>query len=722
MPVGAIPLSMGAARGIHTRGLVFNTMSIPPKDGLYTSGVGRALGTTLLEADLRAAQRARAFLGGRLADVLDDEGLTVAGLLVTELVTNAVVHAASPVEVSVSREGSLVTVSVRDADTGPLRWEDRPAGDLAEGGRGLLIVDQLAHSWGTVHSGGRKSVWFRVPFAASVPADDGAGRAGPAPTVPAARAVPGPPGAVHVAERRLRSLLLPGRAQRALGFDQHVGHVLTRIVDGVGAVGGQVRSATDGLVAACGDTGPADPYRYELALADRPLGCLLLHFDRAHGTPGEGQAWPEAEAEARAFARLGADRLALLAYEHGALQGDQARSEQLEFLSEATEMLASTLDVRDCLALLTQLAVPRLGQWAAAYRVDERGRPRLVTVNHVREDDVARVRPVLDGEPVTGAVRGAVGSATSKDLGPVAGRSDAIVVVPLVLHGRVKAVLVVGAERPPAPMVRLTLTELVRRSAVAVENALLHEERSDAATALQATLLPAALPRVPGLDLAAAYHSAAPGLSVGGDFYDAFVIGDGTVVCAVGDVCGKGASAAAVTGLSRNLIRTLMRDGGSLPGTVRRLNRALNDELGGARFCTLALVRLEQSEDGARAQVCLAGHPQPVVVRAAGGSEVVGVPGDLLGVMAQVEVTGATVHLGPGDCLVLYTDGVTERREDGRMFGLAGVRDVLDRVAGQDAGTCVRQVEQAARSFGEADLRDDLAILAVGVRPPPTGG
>jgi phosphoserine phosphatase RsbU/P len=290
-----------------------------------------------------------------------------------------------------------------------------------------------------------------------------------------------------------------------------------------------------------------------------------------------------------------------------------------------------------------------------------------------------------------------------------------VAVVPLVSRARTLGVLALGRTTPLDAVGFMATLELGRRTAIAVDNARLHEEQVAAANALQASLLPSGLPDINGLELAARYHAAAPGLSVGGDFYDAFALPDGSVVVAIGDVCGKGAEAAAVTGTSRDVLRLLLLDGASLTDALRRLNRALNDHPSSSRFCTVALARLETEGDTVRAHVCLAGHPEPVVARADGGTELVGDPGDLLGVLTDdaLGLKETTVLLQRGDALVLYTDGVTERRDGRRMFGQTGLRQVLSSAAGQNAEAIAERAEEAARSFVASELRDDLAIVVV---------
>jgi phosphoserine phosphatase RsbU/P len=148
---------------------------------------------------------------------------------------------------------------------------------------------------------------------------------------------------------------------------------------------------------------------------------------------------------------------------------------------------------------------------------------------------------------------------------------------------------------------------------------------------------------------------------------------------------------------------------------LRRLNRALLSHPASSRFCTIALTRVRRDGDRLRACVCLGGHPEPVVRRKDGTTELVGMPGDLLGVLEEDELDlhETEVELGVGDALVLYTDGVTERRDARRMFGQYGLRRTLTNAAGTSAEELASAIEHAAESFVDAELRDDLAILVL---------
>ena len=114
--------------------------------------------------------------------------------------------------------------------------------------------------------------------------------------------------------------------------------------------------------------------------------------------------------------------------------------------------------------------------------------------------------------------------------------------------------------------------DLARRAALALDNARLYSQQLHATHALQRSLLPPELPDIPGVELAAAYEAAGDGNEVGGDFYDVFEVAEGRWRFAIGDVCGKGPEAAAVTGLTRHALRILAREGHDVPAVLERLN------------------------------------------------------------------------------------------------------------------------------------------------------
>ena len=181
----------------------------------------------------------------------------------------------------------------------------------------------------------------------------------------------------------------------------------------------------------------------------------------------------------------------------------------------------------------------------------------------VPDPDALAERAVAAGMPLPFSGIDCEPSASCTTTVPVAGQRNFVTVLPLHSRDRTHGVLVIGRAQPLDPVLYMAALELARRAALAVDNARLHEEQLSTVNALQASLLPTALPDVPGVRLAACYHAASTGLSVGGDFYDGFPVPDGRLAVAIGDVCGKGAEAAAVTGMTRDLLRVLMQDGAS---------------------------------------------------------------------------------------------------------------------------------------------------------------
>ena len=210
--------------------------------------------------------------------------------------------------------------------------------------------------------------------------------------------------------------------------------------------------------------------------------------------------------------------------------------------------------------------------------------------------------------------------------------------------------------------------ELARRCATAVENARLYGERAYIARTLQESLLPSELPEIPGIETAARFRPTGEGHDMGGDFYDLFSSGGRGWTVVMGDVCGKGPDAAAVTALARYTLRAAaMRE--RLPSRgLHVLNEALLRQRTDRRFCTVAYAYLESVESGVRLGFA-SGGPSRCRCWCARTArcEAVGAPGTLLGVVPDPSFEDRSVELAPGDALVFYTDGVIEDRGDGGL-------------------------------------------------------
>lgn len=260
------------------------------------------------------------------------------------------------------------------------------------------------------------------------------------------------------------------------------------------------------------------------------------------------------------------------------------------------------------------------------------------------------------------------------------------------------------------------MQDLADRAAMALDNATLYAERTHVALTLQRSLLPDALPEVAGLELASAYHPVGAGNEVGGDFYDVFEVPSGCWLV-VGDVCGKGTEAAAITALVRHSVRALaFRD--LSPGEVlASVNEVmLSHELQG-RFATAVVARLDLSVRPVRASIVSAGHPPPLVLERSGNAYCPQARGVLLGVLSEISEVELDVDLEPGDTLVLYTDGLLDA---GAPNSPLTERELCERLSGHGGdppGAVVAKLDLLARAHGAGRLRDDIAILAARVTP-----
>ncbi|MGI8685523.1 MAG: PP2C family protein-serine/threonine phosphatase [Acidimicrobiales bacterium] len=239
------------------------------------------------------------------------------------------------------------------------------------------------------------------------------------------------------------------------------------------------------------------------------------------------------------------------------------------------------------------------------------------------------------------------------------------------------------------------------------------------ARTLQDSLLPPALPGLPGLELASRYHPAGDGSEVGGDFYDVFQNGRDDWGIVLGDVCGKGAAAAAVTALVRYTIRaTAIRR--RRPGTIlQMLNEAVHRQYP-ELFCTVLYSRLRRHSAGWWLTVASGGHPPCLLVRPSGEVIELGEPGILVGPFPSATFPEVVHEVLPGDVVVFYTDGVSEARGPGRTFyGEQRLKDLVCSLAGQPAVTIAAQVEASVLSFQGGLASDDLAVLVVRRPPAP---
>lgn len=239
------------------------------------------------------------------------------------------------------------------------------------------------------------------------------------------------------------------------------------------------------------------------------------------------------------------------------------------------------------------------------------------------------------------------------------------------------------------------------------------------ARTLQQTLLPPALPVVLGVQAEAYYHPASID-QVGGDFYDLFPLTDDTWGFFLGDVSGKGATAAVVTSLVRYTLRAAAIHNPSPTSVLTHLNTVLTRAQHGTRLrlCTVVYGRISPSADGATVTLATGGHTPPLLIRADGTSSLVRMPGgQLIGALPDAHFTTADVHLGPGDAMLLYTDGLTEARIAGNdRYSEEQLQDDLRGLTPTTAPAVIAAVTRLLAELGSG-VEDDTALLALSVPP-----
>ncbi len=290
------------------------------------------------------------------------------------------------------------------------------------------------------------------------------------------------------------------------------------------------------------------------------------------------------------------------------------------------------------------------------------------------------------------------------------------IAVPIVVRGQPLGTLSVGrpGRRAHSPDELMVISDLARRAAPALDNARRNAANVATSQALQHALLPAELPVADGIEFAAVYLPASTGTDVGGDFYDVVQLDADCWLLAIGDVCGKGATAAARTSLVRDVLRVLVRDGRSPVRALELLNETMLEADDPHQFATVVLAVISRArDDGLSVELVLAGHEQPVLVRADGSSALVGRHGTAAGLVSEFVVHSTQHQLNPGDVLVTYTDGVTERRRGDEEFGHGRLLAALAGGGGRSAAAIVAGLRQAVVEFSPEPKRDDIAMIAV---------
>lgn len=424
------------------------------------------------------------------------------------------------------------------------------------------------------------------------------------------------------------------------------------------------------------------------------------------------------------------------AAEEEARRAAESAHHQLELLAELTESLAATMDVEEAMRRLGDIVTAALADWCVVAVADDPGGPAHVSAAHCdpeRAADMARLaelatdsgadlrtmllavrhgrRPVRTADGATD-LRSRITDAELAEITTRAGFGAALI-VPVVSPVRRRALgAILLVNRPDkcafTAAEEWTAAEAGRRAGLAVENSRLYREQRHVAEVLQRSLL-TELPAIPGMELHARYLPAQDGAAVGGDWYDAFVQPDGSVMVAVGDVSGHDIEAAATMGQLRNMVRGDAYGRDEEPGA---LLSALDQTLHGLRVpasATAVLARVRRSWSGYAVGFANAGHPPPLLLLPDGNVQVWWVPPEpLLGLPPQEPRTTTHRYVPAGSTLVLYTDGLVEDREQLLDDGIERLCGVLRGYAGRPGDElCSRLLEVAPHRS------DDIALLLV---------
>jgi serine phosphatase RsbU (regulator of sigma subunit) len=415
--------------------------------------------------------------------------------------------------------------------------------------------------------------------------------------------------------------------------------------------------------------------------------------------------------------------------------------EAKELLAAAGGLFDRSLDPRQTMRTIAGTAVPKLAEMCVVDLLGEDGTVGDTVAVAMREEVVGwllalRASHPLDlaGEhPVARAIRSYKvvverDLALARTLDRIAPEPESrefivrsgyhsVVVTPLIARGRLLGVLSFYRPRngrADRPDHLALMRDLADRAAMALDNANLYAARTQLARTLQRSLLPERLPVLEKVGLASAYHPAGEESEVGGDFYDVFSTPSGCWLV-VGDVCGKGPEAAAVTALVRHSVRAFAFVRSSPAQVLGAVNQVMLGHSLAHRFATAVVARLDLSAHPVRTVIAGAGHPPPLLLAPGGPAAWVSAQGMMLGVRPGSNVVDVRMTLDPGSTLVLYTDGLLDAGAPRRGSTPDELCELLAEHAGAAPEQVVQQLERQALSSGAGRLRDDVAIVAARV-------
>ena len=421
----------------------------------------------------------------------------------------------------------------------------------------------------------------------------------------------------------------------------------------------------------------------------------------------------------------------------------ESMTRRLDLVTAATRILLENISYSESVAVAqyARLLATEFGSWVII-DVERRQRLRRQVVaggHDQRSEELARLVTAVDPEPGTAASQVhesgiSLLMAHGEDAGVLGTGADG---VPLLMALGVTSVLCVPLSDGERRYGSLTLArdaagglfgmsdvglveELGEQLALAIRLERLFRQRTEIADALQASLLPRQVRQIPGAEIAATHVTATAGGEIGGDFYDVYPARSGWGI-AIGDVCGKGEDAAAVTAAARHAIRALAHRDSDPADVLRGANDIMLAEEFGGRFVTANVCHLRWQPDGLRVVSASAGHPAPVLIRPDGRTQILRGGGLPLGIFADAEPMTQELSLDPGDVLFFMTDGLIGACGPDMVYFENKMIDELAALAGQNAAEMVARMRAVVLEFCRGDLRDDLSMLAIRVGEPPAG-
>ena len=411
------------------------------------------------------------------------------------------------------------------------------------------------------------------------------------------------------------------------------------------------------------------------------------------------------------------------------------------FMAEAGALLGASLDYETTLEAVAALAVPSIADWCAIDLLTDDGQVRRVAAAHsdpgktptildvghrwpsrlndpygpgkvIRSGEAEHLREIHESVLVSIAGDDQERLDLLRDLAPHSSVTVPLQTVPGKILGALSLVSADAEARFDAVDLGLAI-EVGRRCAVAVENARLYGERDRIASTLQQSLLPPDLPVIPGVAVEARFRPAGKGIEMGGDFYDAFEVGENAWAVTIGDVCGKGPDAAALTAMVRYTLRAVTMHERRPDLALELVNRAILRDRSDDRFCSAALAIVQTRPDSVRVELASAGHPLPLLLRPDGTVETIGARGHLLGLWAEFEAEPIALELAPGDTLILYTDGVTDARAPERILDTDDLAELVRSCAGAGAASTAERIERSVADSLAGEPRDDIAVLVI---------